>query len=185
MCEESTPSEALRFLKSQVSPVVNHNDQKETEDYRSLTTFLLAPKPSPPPVIPSLLPTSASTSNNPSPLSDRSSESIKDDWITGSRGSTPSDGTWSSEMVEVSDDDTELINRISHPRLSADLLRSIEDPMEKREGGKGKAMSAERYAQRTEVFECLLDFVSEWDKEPSGSLLDFVTRNDSREDDSV
>lgn len=175
------------FLQTQVSPVVNHDDQRETEDYRSLMTFLLAPKAAAPSIVPSLLPTSVSASNTPSPLSDTgSAESIADGWTRmGSRGSTPSDGAWSNEIVEISDDDTEPFNRVSHPKLSAELLRSLEDPLEKkhRGSGKGTAMSAERYAQRTEVFEGLLEFVSEWDKEPSGSLLDFVTRNDSREDD--
>jgi hypothetical protein len=175
------------FLQTQVSPVVNHDNQKETEDYRSLMTFLLAPKPSAPLLVPSLFPTSASTSDTPSPLSEAgSTESIADGWTKmKSREGTPDDGTWSHEMVEVSDEDTDSFSRISFPKLSADLLRSAEDPLEKTQRGTGKdaPMSADRYAQRTEVFESLLEFVNEWDKEPSGSLLDFVTRNDTRDDD--
>ncbi|KAF9446346.1 hypothetical protein P691DRAFT_733454 [Macrolepiota fuliginosa MF-IS2] len=190
MCEDSTPTKALSFLKYQVSPVVNHDDKNETEDYRSLMTFLLAPKTSVPSLVASLLPTSASISNAPSPLSDTGSytgSTESDGWTKmKSREGTPDDNSWTNEIVEVDDDDeNESFGRGPHPRLSAELLRSAEDPLEKkwRGGGKGAPMSAERYAQRTEVFESLLEFVSDWDKEPSGSLLDFVTRNDSRNDD--
>lgn len=187
MCEDSTPTKALMFLQSQVSPVVNHDDQRETEDYRSLMTFLLAPKPPAPSLVPPLFPTSVTMSDNPSPLSDTgSTESIADGWTKmKSRAGTPDDGGWTNEIAEASDEDTDSFSRISFPKLSAELLRSVEDPLEKQQrgSGKGSAMSADRYAQRTEVFESLLEFVSEWDKEPSGSLLDFVTRNDNRDDD--
>ncbi|KXN90804.1 Muskelin [Leucoagaricus sp. SymC.cos] len=184
MCEDSTPTKALMFLQTQVSPVVNHDNQRETEDYRSLMTFLLAPRPTAPSLVSSFFPVSVAASDNPSPLSDAgSTESIADGWTKmKSRAGTPDDGGWSQEN---SDEDTDSFSRISFPKLSAELLRSIEDPMEKqqRRSTKDAAMSADRYAQRTEVFESLLEFVSEWDKEPSGSLLDFVTRNDTREDD--
>lgn len=188
MCEDSTPTKALLFLQTQVSPVVNHDDQRETEDYRSLMTFLLAPKASTASLIPRLLPTSVFISNVPSPMSDSgSTESVTDGWTRmKSRETTPIDGNWTSDMMEAEDeDDNESFSRPSYPKLSAELLRSDEDALEKRqrEGGKGTAMQADRYAQRTEVFESLLEFVNEWDKEPSGSLLDFVTRNDCKEDD--
>jgi hypothetical protein len=102
-----------------------------------------------------------------------------------SRAATPDDGGWTHETADGLDEDTDSFSRISFPKLSAELLRSAEDPLEKRQRrcGKGPAMSADRYAQRTEVFESLLEFVNDWDKEPSGSLLDFVTRNDNRPDD--
>lgn len=183
MCEDSTPTKSLKFLQTKVSPVVNHDDQKETEDYRSLMTFLLAPKASIPSLVPPLLSTSTSISTTPSPLSDSgSTESVTDGWTRmKSRESTPDDSGWSNVG---DDDDNESFGRGSYPRLSAEMLRSVEDPLEKKQGGarKGMAMSTDRYAQRTEVFESLLEFVNEGDKEPSGSLLDFVTRNDWRDD---
>ncbi len=188
MCEDSTPTKALMFLQTQVSPVVNHDDQRETEDYRSLMTFLLAPKAPTASLISRLLPTSAFISNAPSPSSDSSStESMADGWTKmKSRETTPSDGNWTSDMIDAEDeDDNESFSRPSYPRLSAELLRSEEDSLEKRqrESGKGAPMQADRYTQRTEVFEAVLEFVNERCKEPSGSLLDFVTRNDCKEDD--
>ena len=179
MCEDNAPTKALMYLQTQVSSVVNHNDQKETKDYRSLMTFLLAPKPPVTTLLPSLFQTS-STSGNPSPSSDMgSTESIREIWK--SRTGTP-DG---NEYADPLDEEIDNINRISTSKLSPELLRSTEDPLEKQQRGseQNNAMSADRYAQRMEVFESLLEYVNDWDKEPPGSLLDFVTRNDSREND--
>jgi len=142
-------------------------------------TFLLAPKPPVTTLLPSLFQTS-STSGNPSPSSDMgSTESIGESWK--SRTGTP-DG---NEYANPLDEEIDNINRISTSKLSPELLRSTEDPLEKQQRGneQNNAMSADRYAQRMEVFESLLEYVNDWDKEPPGSLLDFVTRNDSREND--
>jgi len=90
-----------------------------------------------------------------------------------------------NEYAEPLDEEVDSFSRISVPKLSPELLRSSEDPLEKHQGGteKSNAMSADRYAQRMEVFESLLEYVNDWDKEPPGSLLDLVTRNNNGETD--
>ena len=43
MCEDTTPIEALSFLQTDVSAVVDHANAKETETFRSLLAHLLSP----------------------------------------------------------------------------------------------------------------------------------------------
>ncbi|EAU90900.2 Mei4-dependent protein 6 [Coprinopsis cinerea okayama7 len=54
MCEETTPVRALQFLQTQVSHVVDHKNPDESETFRGLLTYLLAPsmQSARPPVLP-------------------------------------------------------------------------------------------------------------------------------------
>ena len=178
MCEDNALTQAVMYLRTQVSSVVNHDDQKETEDYRSLMAFLLAPKSLVTTVLPSLFQTSSTSGN----LSSSSIESIGDTWTRmKSRAGTQD----KNEYAEPLDEEVDYFGRISVPKLSPELLISSEDPLEKYQRGteKSNAVSADRYAQRMEVFESLLEYVNDWDKEPPGSLLDLVTRNNNGEND--
>lgn len=86
---------------------------------------------------------------------------------------------WTNELG-LDDDEGDAGNREidirpSSDRVSVQALRGVPDPIE---GLAGEELSAERYAQRTEVFEGLLEFVGEGEgeKQPLESLLDFVER---------
>ena len=66
--------------------------------------------------------------------------------------------------------------------VNPDALLDVPDPTEFRSRGKRAENATEgqeipsglRYQQRTEVFEALLEFIGEEEKQPSGSLLDLV-----------
>jgi hypothetical protein len=59
--------------------------------------------------------------------------------------------------------------------ISADLLQAEEDTEERKlRDGDSRAISGERYEQRTRVFEALLEFITDGDKQPSEDLLDII-----------
>lgn len=59
--------------------------------------------------------------------------------------------------------------------INAAALKENEDPVEQeiRDADVGKLTST-RFSQRNEVFESLLEFVSQGEKQPKGSLLDMI-----------
>lgn len=63
-------------------------------------------------------------------------------------------------------------------------LRDVVDPLEKVIRGEdaGSSLTGARYNQRTEVFESILKFVVDDEKQPSQSLLDLVERDRCRVD---
>ena len=198
MCEEVPPIRALNFLQNEVSSVVDHRSAEETAMFRSLLTHLLAP-PVPVPTHTTEKMASMSTSSHhdrhsPSHSSDLSSSTTttalehEDSRESSSRPkkrsrSDPDEGSegdvWTSEIAE--DYSQGLGNGSSSQRL-----RDMVDPLEamiRREddcgGGGGGApgvsrLTGARYSQRTEVFEYLLKFIADSEKQPSDSLLDLV-----------
>ena len=71
------------------------------------------------------------------------------------------------------------------------MLRDLVDPLEAiiRDGGAEGAteptpslssLTGARYSQRTEVFEGILDFITDGEKQPSESLLDLIERDRCR-----
>lgn len=80
----------------------------------------------------------------------------------------------------------EIATRSGAQKRSHAVLLLDEDPIEESfrvAGGGGEntkptPLSADRFRQRTEVFECLLKFVEAGAKEPEGSLLDLVDAED-------
>ncbi|KAG6919366.1 hypothetical protein DXG01_006915 [Tephrocybe rancida] len=174
MCEDAAPIKALNFLQTEVSSVVNHSNTKETEVFRSLLIYLLTPStpsPSPSPLSPSPLPSTSARSPKP--------PTIKEEWESEgedgpprkrsrSRSPEKEHETWTSRLE---DDDLPA----AHGPVHMEALLEAEDPQEPdvRGAGAGK-LTAARFKQRSEVFESLLEFVSESAKEPSGSLLDIV-----------
>jgi hypothetical protein len=186
MCEEMPPVKALNFLQTEVSAVVDHTDAEEAEDFRSLLTYLLIPSGSSTPAIRTKEPASdeehvdspprkRSRSNTP----DRSHDHDRPDH----------EGMWTDKLHEEEED--EHAHSHSMRAVSAFALKGIEDPLERiirwegsrdsedtREqdggGGGGGKLSGARFSQRNAVFESLLEFVAESEKQPVGSLLDII-----------
>ena len=181
MCEDSAPVKALQFLQTEVSSVVDHKNPKETELFRSLLTHLLSLPPPP-------SPTTTTEATGPLKMVRTPSDSSES---TGSESTTTSPSTrprkrsrgsgnwgWTNELgleEEHGDAGSPEVVSPSSDRVSVQALRGVPDPIE---GPAGEELSAERYAQRTEVFEGLLEFVGEGEgeKQPLESLLDFVER---------
>jgi len=175
MCEELSAVEALNFLQTEVSLVVDHSDVDEAESFRSLLSYLLARKPS-----------TTSHSRAPSSAS-RPAESIIDaPPRKRTRPNTPV-GSWTNTL-----DEGEIMRNfalstspvtVAEPRdcihsTSAHALRAEEDFEElKMRDGVTAALSGKKFAQRTEVFEVLLKFIAEEHKQPSKSLLDIIDRD--------
>ncbi|KAH7910095.1 Muskelin N-terminus-domain-containing protein, partial [Hygrophoropsis aurantiaca] len=192
MCESQpyAPVQALRFLQTEVSAVVNHDDPEEAGVFRSLLEHLLSPAPPPP-----------ADTYSPLPLIQYDNGDGNGDDAGGreppkkrSRSNSPEgEGAWTSSLEGVDDADEVMAltlpaaehsgRKRTHAVLSMDpdpLELELEAAYHGQESGKGKAagtgreVSAERFQQRTEVFEGLLAFVAECSKEPRGSLLDMV-----------
>lgn len=154
MCEDMPPIKALSFLQTDVFAVVDHSDPVETDVFRSLLTHLLSPAPS--------------SSSSPSPPQE-SSEHADSPPRKRSRSNTP-DGRWTDQL---DDDDESTTN--STRTVDPNALKDIEDPIENHaRGGDAGKLTSKRFSQRDEIFESLLEFVSEGDKQPQGSLLDMV-----------
>ena len=200
MCEEVPPIRALNFLQNEVSSVVDHRSADETELFRSLLTHLLAP---PVPVTPthttekmtSMSMTSRHDRHSPLHSSDSSSSSTttialehEDSRESSSRPkkrsrSDPDEGSeseiWTSEIADYSEGFGHGSSSSSSQRL-----RDMVDPQEaiiRGEDGRGGGsasgvprLTGARYSQRTEVFEYLLKFIADNEKQPADSLLDLV-----------
>lgn len=156
MCEDAAPITALAFLQNDVSAVVNHEDNEEAANFRSLLSHLFAQPPVP------LSPVSPSpydpTRGSPSPSSSNSGS-----------------GEWTSELRRRVDDDSMMVDSHSDAANVEATEPGDDDPYELELRG-GKPLSSTRFAQRTEVFESLLRFVGRKGrtKQPEGSLLDLV-----------
>jgi hypothetical protein len=167
MCENAPAVKALNFLKIEVSKVVNHDDPEEAAIFRSLLRHLLSP---------SMNSTQAETlSSKPQiflarPLINRE---------PSNESESSNEEAWTNAL-----DEEEVARELAPPILplpststpshsiSGHALRSVPDPLEN--GPVGNELSADRFQQRTEVFEGLLEFISEEWKQPSGSLLDMI-----------
>lgn len=198
MCEEVPPIRALNFLQNEVSSVVDHRSAEETEMFRSLLTHLLAAPPVPAPAHRTEKMASQSTSfhhdrHSPSHSSDSSNSTTtttalkhEDSRESSSRPkkrsrSDPDEGSegdvWTSEIAED-------YSQGSSDGSSSQRLRDMVDPLEAMIrgwddcGGGGapgvSQLTGARYSQRTEVFEYLLKYIADSEKQPSDSLLDLV-----------
>jgi len=198
MCEEQHAVKALRYMQTEVSDVVDHTNPEETSVFRALLAHLLAPS-----VTISLAvdasPASSSTSSGVIEGEREREEPPK----KRSRPNTPEE-VWTN-VIDGEDDDgaqrssspyaqTPCAPSSSEPELalhylgasgaakrSRAVLQMDEDPEETRRRAEGKNLkpvSAERFSQRTEMFESLLVFVGEEMKQPNGSLLDLVDAED-------
>lgn len=172
MCEELPPVKALSFLQNEVSSTVDHNDAEESAVFRSLLSHLLMPSITPTPA-PSRHPsTNGASGGRESDSEDRDTRPKK-----RSRQSTPEEA-WTSKLDEgevVTEGASSSESESSSLLASSSLLTFEEDPEEREMRASGAAsLSAERFQQRSEVFESLLEFVGQDAKQPSGSLLDMM-----------
>ncbi|KAJ6521911.1 Muskelin N-terminus-domain-containing protein [Mycena vulgaris] len=152
MCEDVSSPKALTFLQTAVFSVVDHEDPEETENYRGLLSYLLAPAS---PVMsshPHLKTPSSSSDHEDSPPRKRSRPNTPED----SEMSTPPAPDVPAPAAKI-------------PPFDVQSVKETEDPEETKRGS--AAMSAGRFQQRTALFESLMEFVSKDAKEPSGSLL--------------
>ena len=193
MCEEAPPIKALNFLQNEVSSVVDHKSTEETEMFRSLLTHLLAPAPVPPHTTEKM--SSMSTSSHHRHSLSHSSGSSDSGMTTTSlehedsreSSSRPKkrsradpeeeseSGVWTNEIAE--DDPQGFSNEGSMKRLR-DMVDPLEAMIRGEDGGEypepQSQLTGARYSQRTEVFEHLLKFITDSEKQPSDSLLDLV-----------
>ena len=160
MCEEEAPVKALNFLQTQVSSVVDHANVKETEMFRSLLTHLLSP---------------ASHSRPPSsPVKRDESREASSRPRKRSRAERHDTGEWTSKLPQGD----------SHGYASDETLRlrDVVDPLESVVRGEeaDSTLTGARYSQRTEVFENILKFIVDSEKQPTESLLDLVEQDRCR-----
>ncbi|KAG6868390.1 hypothetical protein C0993_003806 [Termitomyces sp. T159_Od127] len=167
--------------------VVDHSNVKETETFRSLLTHLLKPStslssPSSMASTPPLL-TSVNSSNigtvdgGDVEMKDENEDEDRYPPRKRSRSRSPKSDqdTWTNKLHE---DELSAVPRA----LNVQVLLQAEDPREKemRISSTGSAIAANpkltaaRFKQRNEVFESLLEFVSESAKQPSEDLLDII-----------
>jgi len=183
MCEEAPPVKALNFLQNEVSGMVDHKNAEETEIFRSLLTHLLAPAPVPPHTTEKMA--SASTSSHPHRHSPSNSSNSSNSTTTSlehedSRESSSRPRKRSRADPEEGSEGGVWTNEIAGLG-STQRLQDMVDPLEATvRGGDGgdsaHPLTGARYSQRTEVFEHLLKFIADAEKQPSDSLLDFVGR---------
>ncbi|KAG2073978.1 hypothetical protein BDR04DRAFT_1126925 [Suillus decipiens] len=171
MCEEQPAVKALRFLQTQVSAVVDHTNPEETSVFRALLGHLFS---------------------TPIAIDDGSPESISTpkETVAGllevppkkrSRPNTP-DEAWTSRLDDEDEDEMLMFDASTSAAVTSSgqkrrhaVLLMEEDPEETAlRDTSTKPLSPERFRQRTEVFESLLQFVGEDGKQPMGSLLDMV-----------
>ncbi|KIK69111.1 hypothetical protein GYMLUDRAFT_35165 [Collybiopsis luxurians FD-317 M1] len=188
MCATTQPAvQTLIYLQNEVSEVVNHEDDNETQLFRSLLTHLLmhssplSPTDSSPAAESFPGPDSAQAQDgrsdtmiSPADTPDRSGSPIKVDRpesldgepiasTTITTATTPPPATWNASG-----------SRVHYPQNGP--LQITEDPYEKklRLAGQQQPLSQEYFTQRTKTFEAILEYVADDAKQPSGSLLDFV-----------
>ncbi|KDR67554.1 hypothetical protein GALMADRAFT_258218 [Galerina marginata CBS 339.88] len=178
MCEEAPPVKALSFLQTQVSSVVDHANIKETEIFRSLLTHLLAPPPTPSAL--ESRPSSSSSGSTVGSLEHEDTRESSNRPTKRSRGATESSegGVWTNELSATSDDPPAFLSG------GAQRLRETTDQLEAIIRGEDAEppLSGPRYSQRTEVFESILKFITESEKQPEDSLLDLVEKDRCRSD---
>jgi len=175
MCEEQPAVKALRFLQTEVFAVVDHTNPEETSTFRALLAHLF----STPVTTDDISAESASTSKEVA--AELSEEPPK----KRSRPNTP-DETWTSRLDDEDEDDEEIPDEgvsvamtLSGQKRRHAMLLMDEDPEEiALRDSSTKPLSAERFRQRTEVFESLLQFIGEDEKQPMGSLLNMVDAED-------
>jgi hypothetical protein len=181
MCENVSPVKSLTFLQKDVASVVDHQNKPEEEQFRALLTHLLSPssqKHQDPPILSSLL---HSRSPIESTLISRSALESEDtregstrprkhsqsdsEAKSNSSSSGEEDGRWTSDLpLCASSAESPFSDGASGTRTD----QNIPNPREEEQ------LSGDRYRQRTEVFESLLKFVVDGEKQPDDDLLDLV-----------
>ena len=187
MCEEAPPVRALNFLQNEVSSVVDHKSTEETEMFRSLLTHLLAPAPVPPEKMISMSSyhhrhsfSHSDSSNSTTTTTSLEHEDTRESSSRPKKRSRadPEEGSESGDWTnEIAEDDPQGFSGGGSTQRFQDMV----DPLEAMISGEDDAytdprsqLTGARYSQRTEVFEHLLKFITDSEKQPSDSLLDLV-----------
>lgn len=168
MCEDVPAVKALNFLQNDVSTTVDHSNPEESSTFRSLMSHLLIPSKPPTPAI-SYRPSNPESAEADSDLEDSDEPPKK-----RSRQSTPEEA-WTDKL----DQDEAIVERVSsaHSLQSNRRIVSMnEDPEERSAHDEATSLSAERFQQRTQVFESLMKFIGENAKQPSGNLFNMMNR---------
>ncbi|KAG1725427.1 Muskelin N-terminus-domain-containing protein [Suillus paluster] len=173
MCEEQPPVKALRFLQTEVSAVVDHSNPEETSIFRALLGHLFSTP----------ITTDDGSTESASTPKGTTTYLLEEPPKKRPRSNTP-DEAWTSRLDDEDDDEipdastSATITSSGQKRRHA-VLSLEEDPEETAlRDAPTKPLSLERFRQRTEVFESLLQFVGEDGKQPMGSLLDMVDAED-------
>uniref|UniRef100_A0A8H7Y6Q3 Muskelin N-terminal domain-containing protein n=1 Tax=Psilocybe cubensis TaxID=181762 RepID=A0A8H7Y6Q3_PSICU len=192
MCEAEPPVKALKFLQTQVASVVDHSNTKEAEIFRALLTHLLSPSPAISPSTSESRPSTSSSSSSSSSSSESTSSGSTASFVghedtrennprpvkrsRAGKESRAESEIWTSELST----DATLSSFSSVLVGGADRLKGMTDPLEVLIRGQQASevtLSGPRYSQRTEVFENILNFISDNEKQPDDSLLDLVEKD--------
>jgi hypothetical protein len=187
MCESfAPPVNSLAFLQKDVASVVDHQNKSEEEQFRSLLTHLLSPSSQRDPnpsllssMIHSALPHESALSSNLEDTREGSSRPRKrsrsdpdPEEKSSSSSSGEENGKWTNDLSLLSVGATESSSNL------VSGVKDTTDPAKRRlraqQVEKEKFWSGTRYRQRTEVFESLLKFVKDGEKQPDDDLLDLV-----------
>jgi len=179
MCEEMPAVTTLNFLQTEVSAMVDHTNPEEAESFRALLSYLLVSPVTTPSH--SRTSSSASRSGKPGHVIDAPPRKKR------TRPNTPV-GSWTNKldkdeiMGDLTRSVSSLVSVAERPiranSVNAYVLRAEEDVEElKTRDDVATPVSGARYAQRMEVFECLLKYISDENKQPSGKLVDMVDRD--------
>lgn len=203
MCEETSAVKSLSFLQKEVATVVDHQNKQEEDQFRALLTHLLSPSsqlhsktPPPKPPITTLESSSSesvSSSSSSSVLEQednhdgsmrprKRSRSERDGEERSSSASSGESGVWTSELPKLAsstESSSALAAEPSSPSTRSihglrDIVDSAETHIRDERTEKQAKLTGERYSQRMEVFEGLLKFVKDDEKQPDESLLDLV-----------
>lgn len=190
MCENGPAVTALAFLQQDVASVVDHNNRSEEEQFRSLLTYLLSPssqKYQASPLLTSMLQFTSASSANPKhdnmregsnrPLKrSRSDRDLEE--MAGSSSSGEENGMWTSDLPLLSIDEAESsLHLVDRARSDEDITHPSKSYRGTQQTEKEKPWCGVRYRQRTAVFEMLLKFIDDGDKQPGPDLLDLLVEN--------
>ncbi|KAL0581921.1 hypothetical protein V5O48_000151 [Marasmius crinis-equi] len=157
MCEELPPVRALAFLQNEVASVVNHSDAEEAESFRTLLTHLLSSQS---------LPASPLAPLHEVP--ERPDEALPPRKRT--RPNTPEESPVRHSRTEG---DTANAKPSSPTKNVAERMLETRDPLEP----STSVLSEKRFQQRNEVFEKILHYIDDDEKQPTGNLLDLFGIN--------
>ena len=158
MCESESPAvQALWFLQNEVASVVNHSDAEEAESFRTLLTHLLSSQPMP-----------------ASPLvSSRDIQERPDETLPLRKRTRPNTPEESPERTSGAEGEiTDARDATSRKNVAEKLLEK-RDPLE----SSTSVLSERQFRERNEVFESILQFIDEDEKQPTGNLLDLFGIN--------
>jgi hypothetical protein len=148
MCTDAEPMQALTYLQTEISALVNHQDEEESASFRSLLSHLLTQSMTrPPPVLPTPPAPGASSFGAPSTVLEQDIQMEEDE---NNDDSDDQDGSASASGSEAKSDEDAAVLATTRER------------------------DRERYRHRTEVFEEILKFFDPSSKQPQTNLLDLI-----------